>query len=50
MDLVMMVVKDGRERTLEELRVLLAAGGYALTRHIPRGQASPWPATEFTRT
>jgi hypothetical protein len=51
MDLRMMVVvESGRERTLDELRSLMAAEGYAFARHVSLGDELPWHVVEFLRT
>ncbi len=39
-DINMLVMSGGRERTLEEYRALLAAGGFRLSRTIPTGTAT----------
>jgi len=49
MDLLMMTVEGGRERTLPELRALLASGGYQFVRHVPLGGPMPWHALELRR-
>jgi hypothetical protein len=49
MDLLMMVAEGGRERTLEELRALVAPEGYAFARHVPLSEAMPWNIVEFRR-
>jgi SAM-dependent methyltransferase len=49
MDLLMMVVEGGRERTLEELQSLMAAEGYAFARDTPLEDVLPWHIVEFRR-
>lgn len=49
MDLLMMVVEGGRERTLEELQSLMAAEGYAFARDTPLEDVLPWHILEFRR-
>ncbi len=53
MDVLMMVLLGGRERTLEEHRGLIEPAGYTFTREVPvgapTGQQSPWRLLEFRR-
>jgi SAM-dependent methyltransferase len=49
MDLLMMVLLGGRERTLEQFRALAAAEGWAYTRHVPLSDDLAWHAVEFRR-
>jgi SAM-dependent methyltransferase len=53
MDLLMMVLVGGRERTLEEHRGLIEPAGYVFTREVllgaPAGQPPPWRLLEFRR-
>ena len=49
MDLLMMTVEGGRERTLDEMRELLASGGYEFIRDVPLPGPMPWHAIEFRR-
>jgi SAM-dependent methyltransferase len=49
MDLTMMVVEGGKERTLSELQDLAGSEGYMFTRHIPLGETFPWHVAEFVR-
>jgi multifunctional cyclase/dehydratase/O-methyltransferase len=49
MDLLMMTVEGGRERTLDEMSALLESGGYAFVRDIPVPGPMPWHAIEFRR-
>ena len=54
MDVLMMVLLGGKERTLEEHRDLIEPAGYAFTREIPvgapAGQQAPWRVLEFRRS
>jgi SAM-dependent methyltransferase len=50
MDLLMMTVEGGRERTLGELRDLLASAGYEFVRDVPIAGPMPWHAVEFRRS
>jgi len=50
MDLLMMMVMGGRERTLAELRSLMASEGYDFARDVPLGGSPawrPWHVVEF---
>jgi predicted O-methyltransferase YrrM len=53
MDVLMMVLLGGRERTLDEHRGLIEPAGYTFTREIPvgapPGQQPPWRLLEFRR-
>ena len=52
MDLLMMMVMGGRERTITELESLMAAEGYELGRDVPLGDSPewrPWHVVEFLR-
>lgn len=53
LDILMMVLVGGRERTLEELRGLIEPAGYTFTREVPvgapAGQLAPWRLLEFRR-
>lgn len=52
MDLLMMMVMGGRERSLAELRSLMAAEGYGFARDVPLGESpvwQPWHVVEFLR-
>jgi hypothetical protein len=52
MDLLMMMVMGGRERSLAELRSLMAAEGYGFARDVPLGDSpvwQPWHVVEFLR-
>jgi SAM-dependent methyltransferase len=49
MDLLMMVLLGGRERTLAQLRALAAAAGWTYARHLSLGDDVPWHAIEFRR-
>jgi hypothetical protein len=52
MDLLMMMVMGGRERSLAELRSLMASEGYELARYVPLGDSPPWQpwhVVEFLR-
>ena len=52
MDLLMMMVMGGRERTLAELRSLMASEGYEFARDVPLGDSPawrPWHVVEFLR-
>lgn len=49
MDLLMMVVEGGRERTLEELQSLMAAEGYTFARDTPVEDVLPWHIVELRR-
>jgi predicted O-methyltransferase YrrM len=53
MDLLMMLLVGGRERTVEEHRGLIEPAGYAFTREVPLGappgQPPPWRLLEFRR-
>jgi predicted O-methyltransferase YrrM len=53
MDVLMMVLVGGRERTLAEHRRLIEPAGYAFTREVPvgapAGQPPPWRVLEFRR-
>jgi SAM-dependent methyltransferase len=54
MDVLMMVLLGGRERTLAEHRELIEPAGYAFTREVPvgapAGQPPPWRLLEFRRS
>jgi hypothetical protein len=49
MDLLMMTVEGGRERTLPQTCALLESGGYAFIRDVPLVGSMPWHALEFRR-
>jgi len=53
MDVLMMVLLGGRERTLDEHRGLIEPAGYTFTREVPvgapPGQQPPWRLLEFRR-
>jgi predicted O-methyltransferase YrrM len=53
LDILMMVLLGGRERTLEEHRALIEPAGYTFTREVPvgapPGQQPPWSLLEFRR-
>lgn len=49
MDLLMMTVEGGRERTLPQLRGLLESGGYEFLRDVPLEGPMPWHVVEFRR-
>ncbi len=52
MDLLMMMVMGGRERSLADLRSLMASEGYELARDVPLGDSpawQPWHVVEFLR-
>lgn len=49
MDLLMMTVEGGRERTLEEMCALLDSGGYEFIRDKALAGPMPWHAIEFRR-
>jgi hypothetical protein len=53
MDILMMVLVGGRERTLEEHRALIEPAGYAFTGEVPVGITTggqpPWRVLEFRR-
>ena len=49
MDLLMMTVEGGRERTLRELCDLLTSAGYEFLRDVPLDGPMPWHALEFRR-
>jgi predicted O-methyltransferase YrrM len=53
MDVLMMVLFGGRERTLDEHRGLIEPAGYTFTREVllgaPAGQQPPWRLLEFRR-
>ena len=53
MDVLMMVLLGGRERTLDEHRGLIEPAGYTFTRGVPvgapPGQQPPWRLLEFRR-
>jgi SAM-dependent methyltransferase len=53
LDLLMMVLLGGRERTLDEHRGLIEPAGYTFTREVPvgapPGQRAPWSLLEFRR-
>ena len=53
MDVLMMVVLGGKERTLDEHRGLIEPAGYTFTREVPvgapAGQQPPWRLLEFRR-
>jgi SAM-dependent methyltransferase len=54
MDVLMMVLLGGRERTLDEHRALIEPAGYTFTREVPvgapAGQQPPWRLLEFLRS
>ncbi len=50
MDLIMMLVLGGRERTRAELEVLLGPAGYRLVRDTPLTERLPWRILEFEWT
>jgi hypothetical protein len=51
MDVLMMVLVGGRERTVEEHRELIEPAGYTFIREVPvgapAGQQPPWRIMEF---
>jgi hypothetical protein len=47
MDLLMMTVEGGRERTLPELRGLVESAGYEFLRNVPLDGPMPWHVLEF---
>jgi SAM-dependent methyltransferase len=54
MDMLMMVMFGGRERTVEDHRVLIEPAGYTFSREVPlmsgaTDQAPPWRVLEFQR-
>jgi multifunctional cyclase/dehydratase/O-methyltransferase len=49
MDLLMMTVEGGRERTLSEMRALVESGGYEFVRDVPLSGPMPWHVIEFRR-
>jgi predicted O-methyltransferase YrrM len=49
MDLLMMTVEGGRERTLAGLRALLETADYEFIRDVPLAGPMPWHAVEFRR-
>jgi O-methyltransferase domain/Dimerisation domain len=49
MDLIMMMVVGGRERTRAEHEALLGPAGYTLVRETPLTEALPWRVLEFER-
>jgi multifunctional cyclase/dehydratase/O-methyltransferase len=49
MDLLMMTVEGGRERTQAEIRALLDSGGYEFIRDVALPGPMPWHALEFRR-
>jgi SAM-dependent methyltransferase len=53
LDVLMMVLLGGRERTLDELRRLIEPVGYTFTKEVPvgapAGQLPPWKLLEFRR-
>ena len=49
MDLLMMAIEGGRERTLTELSALAGAAGYELIRDVPVAGSRPYHAVEFRR-
>lgn len=50
MDLIMMVVVGGRERTRSEHEALLGPAGYTLVRDTPLTEVLPWHVLEFERS
>ncbi len=50
MDLIMMVVLGGRERTRAEFEALVGQVGYTLVRDTPLAEVLPWRILEFERT
>jgi hypothetical protein len=50
MDLVMMVVQRGRERTLDELTAMMAGAGWEFARHVPLGDDIAYHVVEFRRS
>lgn len=50
MDLTMMVVERGRERTLDELTALMAGPGWEFARHVPLGDDIAYHVVEFRRS
>jgi hypothetical protein len=50
MDLIMMLVLGGRERTRAEVEALLGPAGYTLVRDTPLTEALPWRILEFEWT
>lgn len=50
MDLTMMVVERGRERTLAELTSMMAGAGWEFARHVPLGDDIAYHVVEFRRT
>lgn len=49
MDLIMMMVLGGRERTRAEHGALLSPQGYTLVRETPLTEVLPWRVLEFER-
>jgi SAM-dependent methyltransferase len=49
MDLLMMAIEGGRERTLTELSALAGAAGFELIRDVPVAGPRPYHAVEFRR-
>jgi hypothetical protein len=49
MDLIMLMVVGGRERTRPEHEALLASAGYTLARDTPLDGVLPWHALEYQR-
>ena len=49
MDLIMMMLLGGRERTRAEHEALLGPEGYALVRDTPLTEVLPWRVLEFER-
>lgn len=51
MDILMMVLLGGRERTLEEYQAVIEPAGYTLAREVPIGATNggqpPWKVLEF---
>lgn len=49
LDLIMMLVVGGRERTRAEHEALLGPAGYTLVRETPVTDVLPWRVLEFER-
>jgi hypothetical protein len=50
MDLIMMMLLGGRERTRAEHEALLGPEGYTLVRDTPLTEVLPWRVLEFERS
>jgi hypothetical protein len=50
MDLIMMMLLGGRERTRPEREALLGPEGYTLVRDTPLTEVLPWRVLEFERS